>query len=815
MRPIFGCFFIAFMGCFYSTAYGQSAASSIKGRVVISANTSAEGATILLLTASDSAVFKAAISGKNGIFSLNNIKAGNYIVYIHKIGYAKFYSDKFHLDGNDVRMGDITLQLFSKQLNAVSITARKDYVEVHPDKMVLNVDRNILATGSSVLDVLSTAPGVRIVDNAVLFKGGQKALVAINGKPVGAMNDEQLADMLKSYPSSMISQVELIPNPPARYDAGGAGGVINIVLKKSKYEGFKASFTENASAGQDYKFSTALNTNYRSNKFNVFANYSFAANKLPRLLDMDRNIDEAGQQTNIDVNYNSISNVRMHTFNTGLDYNLTPKQTLGVLFYGYNTQSSIDKGSVTYIRNTGKLDSVITENSHVNRPIYNLNYNLNYRGSFGKDDRTTLSADFDYSTYNRRSFEDVRNNFYLPDSTQYRNPLYYTDNSPSTIHIRSERVDLTRQLTKNSSLSAGLKNSQVNSNSTIDFDQQNDAGKNFLPIPSLSDHFIYHEQINAAYGSYDDKFGKSDLTLGLRAEQTRSHAISYHPDKNVVNDYIDFFPTIQLIQDIDKDNQLTIDFNRRIDRPNYQDLNPFIGFISQYSYSTGNPFLQPDYTNTYEISDFYKQKYHAALRMLITTNFASPVYEQNDSTKIVTTTYNNIGTRYAWEAEFYIPVNFTNWWSIDADIDGAYERYVFNADSAHKTTFDFNVTLNQEFTLPGGIKAQVNTRYQAPIYYGIKQYGEYFEAAAALSRTILQNKGTIRFAVSDIFNSDMYKYTSNYQNIDLTGREKAGSRFFTLGFTYRFGKQTVKSAIKRVGGNDEDQKRLKGSDNEN
>jgi hypothetical protein len=513
MRLTFGCFFIAFIGCFYGNSYGQTPASSIRGRVITGTNTPAEGATILLLTYPDSALFKAAISGKNGTFSLNNLKPGNYIVYAHKVGYAKFYSGEYHLDGNDMETGDIILQPVNKQLKQVTITAKKDYIEVHPDKMVLNVDRNILATGNSVLDVLQTAPGVRIVDNAVLFKGGQKALVAINGKPVGAMNDEQLADMLKSYPSSMISQVELIPNPPARYDAGGAGGVINIILKKSKDEGFKANFTESASVGQDYKFNTSLNTNYRSGRFNVFANYSFAANKLPRLLDIDRNINEAGSQTNIDVNYNSISTIRMHNFNTGVDYSITPKQTIGVLFYGYSTQNSIDKSSITYIRDNGVRDSSITENSHVNRPIYNLNYNLNYRGSFGKDDQTTLSADLDYSTYNRRSFEDVRNNFYRQDSTQYRNPLFYTDNSPSTIHIRSERVDLIQQLTKNSSLSAGLKNSQVNSDNTIQFDQQNDSSKNFLSIPSLSDHFIYTEQINAAYGSYNDKFGKTDLTL--------------------------------------------------------------------------------------------------------------------------------------------------------------------------------------------------------------------------------------------------------------------------------------------------------------
>lgn len=814
MKFLFGCFLIAFTGCFYSYSFAQSPASSIKGRIVTSANIPAEGVTILLLTSPDSALFKAAVTGKNGIFSLNNIRSGNYIVYIHKIGYAKFYST-YSLNKSGIDMGDIKLKPLNKQLGEVTITAKKDYVEVHPDKMVLNVDQNILATGNSVLDVLETAPGVRIVDNTVLFKGGQKALVAINGKPVGSLNDEQLADLLKSYPSSMISQVELIPNPPARYDAAGSGGVINILLKKSKDIGFKANFIETAAVGQDYKFNTTLNTNYRSEKFNIFANYTFSANKIPRLLDIDHSIDQLGWLTDIRVDYNSVSTIRSHNFNTGIDYSLTPKQTLGVLFYGYSTQTGIDKSSITYISNNGVRDLDITENSRVNRPIYNLNYNLNYRGTFGKDDRSSLSADFDYSTYNRRSFENVRNNFYLPDSVQSQAPLYYTDNSPSTIHIRSERIDFTEQLTKSSSLSAGLKNSQVNSDNTIEFNQQNDSSKNFLPIPSLSDHFIYTEQVNAAYASYNNKLGKNDLTLGLRVEQTRSHGISYHPDKNVVNNYTDFFPSFQLIRDVDKNNQLTIDFNRRIDRPNYQDLNPFVGFISQYSYSTGNPFLSPVYTNTYEIADLYKQKYSVALRMLVAGDFSSPVYQQNDSSKVLTTTYNNIGTRYAWEAEFYIPVTLTNWWSIDADIDGAFEKYIFNADSMRKNTFDFNVTLNQEFTLPGGLKAQLNTRYQAPVYYGIKQYQAFFLAGAGISKPVLGNKGTVKLAVSDIFNSDMYKYTSGYMNIDLTGREKQGSRFVTLSFNYRFGKQSVKSATKREGGNDEDQQRLKGSENEN
>jgi iron complex outermembrane recepter protein len=219
------------------------------------------------------------------------------------------------------------------------------------------------------------------------------------------------------------------------------------------------------------------------------------------------------------------------------------------------------------------------------------------------------------------------------------------------------------------------------------------------------------------------------------------------------------------------------------------------------------------YTNTYEISDLYKQKYSFALRYLVASNFSSPVYELNDSTKVLTTTYNNIGTRYAWEAEFYIPVTLTRWWSINTDFDAAYEKYVFNADSAHKNTFELVIKLNQDFILPGGIKGQIIGSYENPVFYGIKQYQHVLRFDAGLSKAVMNNKATLKLGVNDIFNSDWARYTSNYQGIDLSGKEKGGTRFVVLSFNYRFGKQSAKSATKRTGGNTADQERLSGGDN--
>jgi len=794
----------------YTCSLAQSG-YAVDGKVSTDNNTSAEGATVTLLSFPDSAIIKSTICTQDGRFSFADIKQGTYLILAHKIGYERVYSGKYNVIGN-IYIADIILQAETNQLGEVVISDKRDYIEVKPDKTVLNVDRSILATGNSVYDILSTAPGVRIIDNQVLFKGGQKALVTIDGKAVGQLNDEQLADLLKSYQSNVVSQIELIQNPSAKYDAAGGGGVINIVLKKNKDNGFKAILTETAGYGQDYKASTGINLNYRSEKLNLFGNYSFGGSKTPRILDVNRIIGE----TDLDENYNSTSYIESHNFNFGADYEVAPKQTFGVLMYGFHNEFGIDKGDITHISNNGILDSNITTKSHIDRGITNLNYNANYRGSFGKADNTTLSADFDYSTYARGSSELLINNFLFPNGAPYTYPLVYSDLSPSYITVRSEKIDFTQALSKTGTLGLGLKNNQVNSTNTIDFSDKTDTlGAQFAPVPSLTDHFIYNERINAAYVDYNDKFNNTSLAVGLRGEQTNSNSESVNPNKSVSRDYFNLFPNFELTQDIDKDNQFTIDYNRRIMRPNYQDLNPFVAYVDEYSYSTGNTLLKPEYIDTYSVSDLYKSKYKFSLSMVETSDFFVPVFLQNDSTKVYTTTTSNIGTRYEYSAEFNIPITFTKWWDVNLNGYASYQRIVYNLDSARKSTYDIELQLTQNFTIAKGLRAEAYTSWESPTYYGIKQYNAQFVARAGISQTVLDGKGTVRLAVSDIFNSDRYVYTSNYDGLDLSGTEKAGSRFVTATFTYRFGKQSIKGAAKRVGGDIDEQKRLSGGTDEN
>jgi iron complex outermembrane receptor protein len=781
----------------------------IKGKVLLSNSLFAEGSTVTLLKSSDSSILKTTACNKDGEFDFADIKPEDYIIAIKKIGYKKYYTKPYAVTDN-LLINNIILYPQTSALNEVTVVGKRSYIEVLSDKTVLNIDKSILDAGNSVFDILGTAPGVRVLDNGIYIKGGQKALVAIDGKPIGQLNDEQLEDLLKSYQSSMISQIEIITNPHAKYDAAG-GGVINIILKKSKDYGFKANITESAASGQDYKFNTGINLNYRIKNLNFFGSYNFTDSKTPRVLDVDRTIDT----TKLNENYKSTSYLKNSGFNGGVDYTIGPKQAIGVLVFGYANQLGIDKGNVTNVINNNVLDTDITTKSHINRSITNLNYNFNYRGSFGKDDKTILSADVDYSTYRRYSSELLENDFLDPYGKEYKSPLFYMDNSPSQINVRSEKIDFTQALSSTGSLIAGLKNNQVNSDNNIEFGQRSDSTTNFAPVPSLTDHFIYTERINAAYLGYSDKYNKTSLSLDFRGEQTSSYAESLNPNKTVLRSYFDLFPSLEVTQPVNKDNTLIFNYNRRITRPNYQDLNPFVSYIDQYSYSTGNTLLKPEYITTFQVTDVFKDKYKLDLSAVIVDDFFSRIYQQDDTTKVFTTTMINIATRYEYNAEFTVPVDITKWWNADIYLLASYQRYAyFDQGVGNISTTDFDLRVLQTFKLSNTVKAEVYSDLESPTYYGINHYEAEFQSRAGISKSILNNNGSIKLAVSDIFNSEDYRYTSQYTNLNLTGFEKSGSRFVTATFTYRFGKQSIKTA-KHSSGNTDEQKRLSGSNNEN
>ncbi len=812
MRILAGCLFTVLFAGAYNSTFAQTTLSAIQGKIQVENAAPADAATVVLLNSRDSSVVRSTISDRSGLFIFNNLNNGSYLVYITKLKYNKTYSGPYQaIAGKNVDVGVITLKPGVNQLNEVAITGKKDFVEVKADKTVLNVDQNIMASGASLYDVLSTAPGVKVTSDDILYRGGQKALIAINGKPILLTGDE-LANFLKNYQSSNISQIELIDNPSAKYEATAGGGMINIILKKNKDLGSSASVSQSAAYGDKYKLNTGFNYSLRTEKLSVFASLNFTNNKIPHTISTQRNIYTGSEVDNFDLNYKADVKSYNYSFNLGADYQLTPRQTIGFLINGYDNHSDINKWNTTNIATNNHPDSSINTISTIDRNIYNFNYNLNYKANLGKSGKSVLSADVDYSDYHRKSAEDLQNDFFNAAGQVDNQPVFYHDNSPSHIKVRSENIDFSQVLSKTSSLEAGIKNSEVNSNNMIDFEQKTDTGN--MPVPSLTDHFVYTERINAAYVKFNGKFNKTGLSIALRAEQTNSSIRSTNPNSQSDSTYFNLFPDIQLTQELDKNNQLTLFYVRNIKRPNYQDLNPFVSYIDQFNYSTGNPFLKPAYINTLQLSDLYLNKYKVSLSAIVTDNYFYTIFEQNDSTKAYIVTQKNIGTRYQFIAEFNIPIEITHWWQINADFKAFHEQYNYSIDSvAKKSTNGITLNLNQSFKLTKKLTAQVDGNYESPSYFAISQYKTLYYVSAGLRYSILKNNGSIRLTASDIFNSDMNQYHTNYTNLDLTARDKVGSRFLQATFTYRFGNSAVKAHANKD--SSEELKRLGGSSNEN
>ena len=800
-----------FVNAFYSL-HAQIKPAAINGKVVLENGSALPDVVIILLNSSDSSAIRSSISDNKGLFGLSNIQPGNYILKVAKIGYIPFYSKPYQLtSGKGINTGSITLKSSPGQLKGIVVNGRKDPVENTSGKKVINVDQVITAGGNSVYELLASTPGVKVMDDQIMLRGSQKALIAIDGKTV-QMTGEELVNLLKNYQGSSVSQIELIDNPGAKYDAAAGGGMINIIMKRNKELGSKFTLTQSAAYGDKYKSNTGINWTLKTEKLDVFASYGFQDNKVPHYINTNRRIVVGDRVDELDLAYVADIKSRNHNFNVSTDYQLTKNQTIGFIINGYFNNSNFNKRSTTNDYTNGVKDSSINANSDIARSVNNLTYNLNYKIKLDNAGKSVLSANGYYSNYQRYSNEDLENDFLTPDGKTSSAPIFFRDYSPSHITIRSENLDFSQVLSKITTMQAGFKNSQVNSDNEIDFSQLTDSG--YMPVSSLSDHFVYKERINAAYIKFDNSFKTTTLSLSLRGEQTSSSGVSLNPFKRVFRKYVDFFPDVEMTQQLGKDNQLTAFYSRNIDRPNYQDLNPFVGYVDQFYYSTGNPFLKPDYVNTYQVSDLFLDKYKASLSYIVTDDFFNTIFQQDDFTKIYTTTKANLGTRYQYQVEFNVPIDIAKWWHIDADFTAFHEKYAYKPDTiAKKTGNGITLYVDQSFIITSKLSAQLYNAYESPTYFAISHYTTLHYMNAGLRYLVLKNNGSIRLAVSDIFNTNYNNYHTTYTNLDLTARDKLGSRFVTATFTYRFGNSFVKTGHGNNG--NEEQKRLGSSSNEN
>jgi len=808
-------FFLALFTLFlFNLANAQTKSGNISGTVLDDTRKPLDGATVILLAAKDSAVVGSKLANPDGSFSFQYVKDNTYIIKATFIGYKNFKSSPVVVSGqNTVALPAFILSLAGKKLDEVSVTAKKSYVQQKIDRTVVNVGALISNTGANALEVLSKTPGVQIdADGNITFKGKSGVLVMIDDKPT-YLSAANLVTYLRSLPSSSLDQIELMDNPPAKYDAAGNAGVINIKTKKNTTRGFNAVVSANLAQGFYGRTDESINFNYRIDKINFFANVAYNKQKTFRRLEIDRNyFDADGEPTS---SLKDISYFRPSGNNTnikaGMDYFISPKTTWGVVYSGTISpdHDSSPVYSLLYGKN-GELDSTInTLNTSKNK--FNSNgINLNYTHKFDSLGKA-LTFDLDYIRNVAGSDQVFLNNTFLPDGT-LTNSQTISDNLPSVINIYSAKADYSQPLKGKAKFEAGVKSSYVNTDNAANY---------FNVIDNVStvdynntNRFLYKENINAAYVNFNKNFGRFSLQTGLRLENTNGsgHQLgnAQKADSSFVKHYTNLFPTAYFSYNLDTagHNVLVLSYGRRIGRPNYGSLNPFTFFVDKFTYFSGNPFLKPQFTDNYKLAYNFKSLFTVAIAYNYTTDVQNETIHKDGNVFVSTT--GNIGQQKTWDFSINSNLQPAKWWTVNlyAEVYNNTYQGQFYTGYLNQSKNTFSANGNNQFTLSKTWSAELSGFFNTSGTYGQFVSIPTGMLNAAVQKKILNNKGSIKFNVRDVLKSFSPSGTiTNIVGATATYHNFVDTQVATLTFTYSFGKLTGVAHKRDTGGADSEQGR--------
>lgn len=766
-------------------------------------------ATVLLYTAGDSVLVTTAITDLNGRFSFLAVP-DKYYITCSSIGYHKVKTAVFQLSANSAfQLPTITLKESSKKLSEISITASKPVLERNADKIILNVDAISSAAGLNALELLNKAPGVNIDQNENISLAGKgNVLITIDGKQTYLAAD--VANLLKSMQSNEIESLEIINNPGSAYDANSTGGIINIRTKKGLGEGFNGNAALSAGFNKYLLTTNSINLNYRKKKYNVFGSYGYNRNKQDRNTSIKR-ITPGANPLSFDQKNLDKPVINAQNFKIGTDYFLTRNHTIGFLVKG--TLTDIAQNSLSRV-NIGKsyeaTDSVLITPSNAIAKRKNFSYNLNYKGILDTTGQE-ITIDADYSTFDVSNNSGYKNLFYLPNGDFLKNGLIYRNDAPSEIHIKAIKADYILPINKKFKLNTGVKISSVKSDNNYIY--ENNINGNWIFDETKSNQFIYEEKIGAAYATLNITLGKMAILGGLRMEHTISSGNSVTTNQVNEKKYTKLFPSLLLTQNFDADNSLNLSYSRKINRPGYQFLNPFIFYIDQYTYNQGNPDLRPEYSNNLEVSYLYKKKYSLALGYSRTTDVISTTILQNEDKKSLYQTILNLSSNKLFSMVLNFPLTINPWWKMNNNVSAYYYRV--NAPELKEANmnvkqFSASFYAQNNFTLNKLFSADAALVFNTPETEAAFKRKTRFRSDAGLRYNFPNKLGNLKLGVSDIFHTQQARLYSALPGNIYAYNQSSTSTSVRITFTYRFGKMTVKSERTRSTGVDEEQKRLGG-----
>ena len=809
-----------------STTFGQVLKrGTVQGLVKTTAGKPLEFTTMMLLKAKDSTLTKGAISDIDGKYSFDNVGAGQYMVAAQQIGYRKTYSLPFAIDeANPAQeLPVVALIEESKNLTEVNVVAKKPFIEQQVDRTVMNVENSIVSSGNTALEVLEKAPGVTIdrQNDQIQLKGKSGVIVYIDGKQT-YLSQQEVSNLLKNTPSDNIATIEIITNPGSKYDAAGTSGIINIKMKKNKNFGTNGT----AIIGTGYgwvnnlngvrndlpKFNTSLNLNHRDGKVNLFGNYSYVNRQSAQSNQLDRVIKYNGQTTYFNQNSFRPNQYTGHSYKAGMDYFINDKSTIGVVMNGFsNDWRSVGQNNTLISDENRQLTSKAITQTDARNFLSNITGNMNYKFDYGKGREWTVDAD--YVHYGGQNTNNLSTQYYNVENAPSRPNQDVRNNMPSTITIWAFKTDYVLPLKKDSKLEIGLKSSYVNADNNTIYDTLQQEKRQWLFDASRSNQFLYNENINAGYVNYAGAFGKLKVQAGLRAEHTHSMGTSVTLNQTVDRNYLNLFPTLFLSRQLDTNNVLNLSYSRRISRPDYQNLNPFVFYLDPYTYQQGNPFLRPQYTNSVELTHVYKNAFTTTLNYSRTTDFInSETPRQIPAQNITYVTPENLGVQDNVSLNLSFPVTVTKWWRMQNNISTYYQHYqtIYSGSPYEVKLVAGNLYTSQNFTFSKTLSGELSGWFNTASQYGFYQARPQGGFSLGVQKKVMDGKGNLKLNVNDPFWLNHFNGRAVVQDIDFRVQSRWESRQIRMTFTYRFGNQNVKGARQRNSATSAEQSRVGG-----
>ncbi|MEM7574251.1 MAG: outer membrane beta-barrel protein [Bacteroidota bacterium] len=779
---------------FLCTSAGLHAQASISGQVV-AGEESAEFVNIVLLRQADSSIFKLELADEAGAFEFTDLEAGDYFIRTTGIGFADTEQPGFSLGENQaLDLGIIDIEATAADLNTVEVTARRPMLEQRAGKLVLNVDQMITGTGGTVTDLLRKVPGVIVRGNNISMAGRQGVTILIDMRPTKYMD---IASLLREMPADNIAKIEVISQPGAAFDAEGSGGIINIVLKKNLLLGTNGSVYAQYGYGERAKYRTGVNLTHRAGPLNLSGGISLNRHSWVEELDLDRVVGEDDYvQRNEDFGIPRSISLRF-----GADYDFNDNNRVGInarVGVGDSPRSA-DNMTEIFNRGSGELVSAFRTTAERDRNWRNVNTDAFYRlklDTMGQE----LNFDASYNTFYRRSEIDLRTiGGDFPDRL---------NSEPADVSIFSTQVDYKLPMGEVLNFSAGAKYSVVEVENEL---LSEIFVNNVWEVdPNLSNEFDYDESITAGYVNMLYSKNNIEFNVGLRYEHTETLGNNRTIDSLNRRDYSNLFPSVNFSMPVAGPLGLSLAYSYRIERPSYYDLNPFISYLDPVTFQVGNPFLQPEYVHSAQMSLTFEKQPFFNLLYDRTTDVMTQVTEQNSATGEAFQTSVNLNNYTRYGGSLFFPLD---WMGKNISGYGGGMLYFHDYESEYlggefqQDQWSFTGFLQVNYNLPDDWKMEVTGWYQGAGLEGIIRTNPLYGVSLGLEKTFLDDRLSLQFEADGIVQK-FFTGTIQYQDQDFNIESRWEAPVFYVRASYKFGNQYLKGRERRNSASSSERNRL-------